>query len=260
MHDTPSKNLFGEDFRFHSSGCVRVQNVRDWSRGCLRKRPAGRRPRSIMPIRSGERSNARVARPVPLYWVYVTAWATRRRRAVPRRHLQSRRHRRPLCREPGLGMVASDPSRREVLFEFTVIGPYVKVAAIDAATGIEVSVMGPAQRIPRRPAEARLSEARRRGFRHAPAARYWAVLARLRQHLAVCPRYAIARINPNSSAKSGDPLPSGARMSGALNVSNRRARPILKRNLVFGVARRRPIPKSRMRSAANLAASATRSS
>ena len=33
MHDTPSKNLFGEDFRFHSSGCVRVQNVRelvDW--------------------------------------------------------------------------------------------------------------------------------------------------------------------------------------------------------------------------------------
>ena len=29
MHDTPSKNLFGEDFRFHSSGCVRVQNVRE---------------------------------------------------------------------------------------------------------------------------------------------------------------------------------------------------------------------------------------
>ena len=29
MHDTPLKNLFGEDFRFHSSGCVRVQNVRE---------------------------------------------------------------------------------------------------------------------------------------------------------------------------------------------------------------------------------------
>ena len=28
MHDTPLKNLFGEDFRFHSSGCMRVQNVR----------------------------------------------------------------------------------------------------------------------------------------------------------------------------------------------------------------------------------------
>jgi len=33
---------------------------------------------------------------------------------------------------------------REVYFEFTVIGAVVKVAAIDAATGVEVSVMGPA--------------------------------------------------------------------------------------------------------------------
>lgn len=33
---------------------------------------------------------------------------------------------------------------REVLFEFTVVGPYVKVAAIDPATGTEVLVTGPA--------------------------------------------------------------------------------------------------------------------
>ena len=33
--------------------------------------------------------------------------------------------------------------RREVLFEFTAIGPVMKVVAIDAATGIEVTVMGP---------------------------------------------------------------------------------------------------------------------
>jgi hypothetical protein len=33
--------------------------------------------------------------------------------------------------------------RREVLFEFTAVGPVTKVAAIDAATGIEVTVMGP---------------------------------------------------------------------------------------------------------------------
>jgi hypothetical protein len=31
----------------------------------------------------------------------------------------------------------------EVLFEFTAIGAVMKVAAIDAATGIEVTVMGP---------------------------------------------------------------------------------------------------------------------
>ena len=33
---------------------------------------------------------------------------------------------------------------REVLFEFTVVGAAVRVAAIDAATGIEVTVIGPA--------------------------------------------------------------------------------------------------------------------
>jgi hypothetical protein len=32
---------------------------------------------------------------------------------------------------------------REVLFEFTAVGAVMKVAALDAATGIEVIVMGP---------------------------------------------------------------------------------------------------------------------
>lgn len=32
----------------------------------------------------------------------------------------------------------------EVYFEFTAVGSVMKVAAIDAETGIEVSVMGPA--------------------------------------------------------------------------------------------------------------------
>ena len=39
-------------------------------------------------------------------------------------------------------MSAAEP--REVYCEFTAIGPTVKVVAIDAATGIEVSVIGPA--------------------------------------------------------------------------------------------------------------------
>jgi hypothetical protein len=33
--------------------------------------------------------------------------------------------------------------RREILFEFTAVGAVMKVAAIDAETGIEVTVMGP---------------------------------------------------------------------------------------------------------------------
>ncbi len=38
-------------------------------------------------------------------------------------------------------MTAEEP--REVFFEFTVIGAVVKVVAIDAETGTEVSVIGP---------------------------------------------------------------------------------------------------------------------
>ena len=38
----------------------------------------------------------------------------------------------------------TEREQREVFFEFTAIGSVVKVVAIDAATGTEVSVMGPA--------------------------------------------------------------------------------------------------------------------
>lgn len=76
MHDTPSKNLFGEDFRFHSSGCVRVQNVRELVNWLLGDTPGWSRPDVDQVVKSGERKDAKLAHPVPLYWVYVTAWAT----------------------------------------------------------------------------------------------------------------------------------------------------------------------------------------
>jgi murein L,D-transpeptidase YcbB/YkuD len=76
MHDTPEKGLFGEDMRFHSSGCVRVQNVRDLVDWLLRDTPGWSRQQIDATIKSGERLDAKLAKPVPVYWVYVTAWAT----------------------------------------------------------------------------------------------------------------------------------------------------------------------------------------
>jgi L,D-transpeptidase YcbB len=76
MHDTPAKNLFGEDFRFASSGCMRVQNVRELVYWILQESPGWSRSEIDQVIASGERKDAKVAKPVPLYWVYVTAWAT----------------------------------------------------------------------------------------------------------------------------------------------------------------------------------------
>ena len=76
MHDTPAKGIFGDDFRFVSSGCIRVQNVRDYIAWLLKNTPGWDRAKIDETIQSGERVNARIADPVPCYWVYVTAWAT----------------------------------------------------------------------------------------------------------------------------------------------------------------------------------------
>lgn len=76
MHDTPAKGIFGDDFRFVSSGCIRVQNVRDYITFLLKETPGWDRTKIDEAIQSGERINARIANPVPCYWVYITAWAT----------------------------------------------------------------------------------------------------------------------------------------------------------------------------------------
>jgi murein L,D-transpeptidase YcbB/YkuD len=76
MHDTPLKTLFGEEFRFHSSGCVRIQNVRELVHWLLKDTVGWPRVEIDRVIKSGDRKDAKLAKPVPLYWVYVTAWAT----------------------------------------------------------------------------------------------------------------------------------------------------------------------------------------
>jgi murein L,D-transpeptidase YcbB/YkuD len=76
MHDTPLKNLFGEDIRFHSSGCMRIQNVRELVNWLLSETSGWSRGEIEGVIKSGERKDAKLKPPVPLQWVYVTAWAT----------------------------------------------------------------------------------------------------------------------------------------------------------------------------------------
>ena len=76
MHDTPAKGIFGDDYRFVSSGCVRVQNIRDFITWILRDTPGWDREHIDEAIRSGARVDAKLPQPIPVYWIYVTAWAT----------------------------------------------------------------------------------------------------------------------------------------------------------------------------------------
>ncbi len=76
MHDTPYKNLFGDDVRFDSSGCMRIQNVRDLVVWMLSETSGWSRIEIDDVIKSGERKDAKLKPEVPLHWVYITGWAT----------------------------------------------------------------------------------------------------------------------------------------------------------------------------------------
>jgi murein L,D-transpeptidase YcbB/YkuD len=76
MHDTPSQGLFNKLMRFDSSGCVRVQNVRDLVTWLLRDTPGWDRQRFEQTIKSGENTPVQLATPVPVYFTYISAWST----------------------------------------------------------------------------------------------------------------------------------------------------------------------------------------
>jgi len=73
LHDTPDKTLFGDDARFHSSGCVRVQNVRELITWLLQPNGWDRAQVDAV-IRSGQRLDVKIDRPTQIKFVYVTAW------------------------------------------------------------------------------------------------------------------------------------------------------------------------------------------
>lgn len=76
MHDTPQQSLFGKLMRFDSSGCVRVQNVRDLVTWILRDTPGWDRQHFEAAIKTGETTPVQVVNPVPVYFTYISAWST----------------------------------------------------------------------------------------------------------------------------------------------------------------------------------------
>ncbi|WP_274424035.1 L,D-transpeptidase family protein [Chelativorans sp. YIM 93263] len=76
MHDTPQKQLFRDQERFHSSGCVRVQNVRDLVTWLLRDTPDWGRRQIETTIQSAEDVHISLADAVPVHFVYISAWSS----------------------------------------------------------------------------------------------------------------------------------------------------------------------------------------
>ena len=80
MHDTPSKGLFGADYRFLSHGCVRVQGVYDLAAWLLEGAgggPSGGWDEAALKsrIKEGGPYTINLAKAVPVIWVYLTGWS-----------------------------------------------------------------------------------------------------------------------------------------------------------------------------------------
>jgi murein L,D-transpeptidase YcbB/YkuD len=74
MHDTPLKTLFGQSARAFSSGCVRVEKVSELVTWLLGTQKSWTLEKVQAQIDSGQRLNVKLAAPVPVHFVYLTAF------------------------------------------------------------------------------------------------------------------------------------------------------------------------------------------
>jgi len=77
MHDTPSKSLFARNFRAQSSGCIRVQNVKQLVSWLLRSNSGWDLGQIAQVEQTGVRKDVNLKKRVPVYFVYVTAWGAK---------------------------------------------------------------------------------------------------------------------------------------------------------------------------------------
>ena len=77
LHDTPQKALFGENSRFYSSGCVRVEGADQLVAWLLRDNGGWDINTVQAAFASNERLDVDVANPVPIHTTYISAWANR---------------------------------------------------------------------------------------------------------------------------------------------------------------------------------------
>jgi murein L,D-transpeptidase YcbB/YkuD len=77
LHDTPSKALFGENARFHSSGCVRVEGVNQLVNWLLRDNGDWDQNKVDTTFESLQRLDVECKARVPLHTTYITAWANK---------------------------------------------------------------------------------------------------------------------------------------------------------------------------------------
>ncbi|MEA2879076.1 MAG: L,D-transpeptidase YcbB [Hyphomicrobiales bacterium] len=76
MHDTNHKEFFSADYRFQSSGCTRVEGVLDLAAWILKDNAGWSRREIDAEVVTGKRTTVKLARGIPVAWIYLTGWAS----------------------------------------------------------------------------------------------------------------------------------------------------------------------------------------
>jgi len=77
LHDSPAKNLFNEETRAFSHGCIRVAEPRKLALYLLRKQPGWTEAAVDAAMHSGKEKYVTLTSPVPVFIAYLTAWVDR---------------------------------------------------------------------------------------------------------------------------------------------------------------------------------------
>ena len=74
LHDTPARQLFDKKQRTFSSGCIRLQDPLQLATFLLARNPGWDVPRILAAIASGQTREVKLAKTLPIYLLYLTAW------------------------------------------------------------------------------------------------------------------------------------------------------------------------------------------
>jgi murein L,D-transpeptidase YcbB/YkuD len=74
LHDTPARQLFSQDIRAFSHGCIRVEKPLELAEYLLRGDPEWTRERLSADIKKGDEQKIVLRRPLNVHFLYLTAW------------------------------------------------------------------------------------------------------------------------------------------------------------------------------------------
>lgn len=74
LHDTPARELFEENTRAFSSGCIRIEKPIELAEYLLRGYPEWTRPSILAAVEKGAEQTVRLLEPIPIHILYCTAW------------------------------------------------------------------------------------------------------------------------------------------------------------------------------------------